>query len=63
MPTILSQFEENGSTLTPLRGEHPAGPLKGNGVIPINNTFSQGTYQNFVSDAPNAVDTTGNVSS
>ena len=44
MPTILSQFEENGSTLTPLRGEQPAGPLKGNGVIPINNTFSQGTY-------------------
>ena len=63
MPTILSQFEENGSTLTPLRGEQPSGPLKGNGVIPINNTFSQGTYQNFVSDAPTAVDTTGNVSS
>ena len=63
MPTILSKFEEDGSTLTPLRGEQPVGPLKGNGVIPINNTFSEGTYQNYVSDAPNAVDTTGNVSS
>ena len=52
MPTILSKFEEDGSTLTPLRGEQPVGPLKGNGVIPINNTFSEGTYQNYVSDAP-----------
>tara|TARA_Y100000114_G_scaffold132999_1_gene132098 strand:- start:1682 stop:1864 length:183 start_codon:yes stop_codon:yes gene_type:complete len=58
---LLSKFEQNGSTLTPLRGETPSAPLKGNGVIPINNTFSQGTYQNYVSDAPNSVDSTGNV--
>ena len=63
MPTILSQFEENGSTLTPLRGEQPAGPLKGNGVIPINNTFEDGTYQDYVVSTPRASDLTGNVSS
>ena len=36
MPTILNKFEKDGSTLTPLRGETPSAPLKGNGVIPIN---------------------------
>ena len=58
---LLKKFEEDGSTLTPLKGETPTGPLKVGGTIPINNTFSQGTYQTYVSDAPRAVDTTGNV--
>ena len=57
---LLDKFEKQGSTLTPLRGEKPSAPLKGNGVIPVNNTFSQGTYEDFVSDAPRVVDTTGN---
>tara|TARA_B110000483_G_scaffold207012_1_gene251710 strand:- start:77 stop:256 length:180 start_codon:yes stop_codon:yes gene_type:complete len=57
---LLDKFEQQGSTLTPLRGEKPSAPLKGNGVIPVNNTFSQGTYEDFVSDAPRVVDTTGN---
>ena len=57
---LLDKFEKQGSTLTPLRGEKPAAPLKGNGIIPVNNTFSQGTYEDFVSDAPRTDDTTGN---
>ena len=57
---LLNKLENDGSTLTPLRGEQPTAPLKGNGVIPVNNTFSQGTYQDFVSDAPRTTDTTGN---
>ena len=58
---LLNKFETEGSTLTPLRGEKPSAPLKSGGTIPVNNTFSQGTYQNYVSDAPNSVDATGNV--
>ena len=58
---LLNKFETEGSTLTPLRGEKPSAPLKSGGTIPLNNTFSQGTYQNYVSDAPNSVDATGNV--
>jgi|TARA_R110000803_G_scaffold185289_1_gene247665 hypothetical protein len=57
---LLDKFEQQGSTLTPLRGEKPSAPLKGNGVIPVNDTFSQGTYEDFVSNAPRVVDTTGN---
>lgn len=57
---LLDKFEQQGSTLTPLRGEKPSAPLNGNGVIPVNDTFSQGTYEDFVSNAPRVVDTTGN---
>lgn len=60
MPTILNKFEKDGSTLTPLRGETPSAPLKGNGVIPINNTFEKGQYRDYVVDTPRASDTTGN---
>ncbi len=58
---LLNKFETEGSTLTSLRGEKPSAPLKAGGTIPVNNAFSQGTYQNYVSDAPNSVDATGNV--
>ena len=58
---LLKKFEEKGSTLTPLKGETPKGPLKDGSTIPINTTFSDGTYQDYVSDSPRAVDTTGNV--
>jgi|TARA_B110000967_G_scaffold6167_1_gene6190 hypothetical protein len=57
---LLDKFEKQGSTLTPLRGEKPSAPLKGNGIIPVNNTFSQGTYTDYVSDAPKTDDNTGN---
>ena len=53
---LLKKFEEKGSTLTPLKGEKPSAPLKGNGVIPINNTFQLGTYQDYVVDVPEAAD-------
>ena len=59
--TLINKFEKEGSTLTPLRGEQPSAPLKSGGTIPVNNTFSQGTYQNFVSDAPRSKDVTGNI--
>jgi hypothetical protein len=58
---LLNRLEQQGSTLTPLRGETPSAPLKGNGVIPINNTFEVGTYQDYVVDTPRASDVTGNV--
>lgn len=57
---LLNKFESEGSTLTPLRGEQPSAPLKGNGVIPVNNTFEKGTYQDYVLDVPKASDATGN---
>ena len=57
---LLDRFENKGSTLTPLRGEHPSAPLKGNGVLPVNNTFELGTYQNYVVDTPRTTDNTGN---
>ena len=58
---LLSKLETEGSTLTPLKGEKPTAPLKTGGTIPINNTFSKGTYADYVSETPRAVDTTGNV--
>ena len=58
---LLNKLEEDGTTLTPLKGNVPTAALNGTGTIPINNTFTQGTYQEFVSDAPSSVDTTGNV--
>ena len=51
---LLNKFEQDGSTLTPLRGEKPGAPLKGNGTIPVNNTFERGTYQDYVVDTPRA---------
>ena len=57
---LLKKFEEKGSTLTPLKGEKPSAPLKGNGVIPINNTFEKGQYRDYIVDTPRASDTTGN---
>jgi|TARA_R110000803_G_scaffold48202_4_gene100128 hypothetical protein len=58
---LLKKFETEGSQLTPLTGNQPSAPLKNAGTIPVNNTFSKGTYIDFVSEAPRAVDTTGNV--
>jgi len=57
---LLKRFEEKGSTLTPLKGEQPSAPLKGNGVIPINNTFNEGTYEDYVVNTPRVTDNTGN---
>jgi len=58
---LLNKLETEGSQLTPLSGKQPTAPLKNAGTIPVNNTFSKGTYVDFVSEAPRAVDTTGNV--
>ena len=53
MPTLLSKFENDGSTMTPLRGEQPTGPLRnGQDGLPINNTFELGTYQDYVVNIP-----------
>ena len=41
---LLNKFEQDGSTLTPLRGEKPGAPLKGNGTIPVNNTSVSYTH-------------------
>ena len=58
---LLKKFETEGSQLTPLTGNQPPAPLRNAGTIPVNNTFSKGTYVDFVSETPRAVDTTGNV--
>ena len=58
---LLKKFETEGSQLTPLTGNQPSAPLKNAGTIPVNNTFSRGTYADYVSETPRAVDTTGNV--
>ena len=57
---LLNKLETEGSILTSLNGQQPKASLQ-SGAIPVNNTFSKGTYVDFVSEAPRAVDTTGNV--
>ena len=57
---LLKKFETEGSHLTPLTGNQPTAPLKNAGTIPVNDTFSKGTYVDFVSETPRALDTTGN---
>ena len=57
---LLNKLETEGSVLTSLNGQQPKSSLQG-GAIPVNNTFSKGTYVDFVSETPRAVDTTGNV--
>ena len=48
---LQNKFLENGSQVTTLKGEKPTGPLSpGPGVIPINNTFNNGTYQDYIVD-------------
>ena len=57
---LLNRLQTKGTTLTPLNGNIPKSSLQ-SGAIPVNNTFSKGTYANYVSETPRAVDTTGNV--
>ncbi len=57
---LLNKLETEGSTLTPLKGNQPKSSLQA-GAIPVNNTFSKGTYIDYVSDTPRASDNTGNV--
>ena len=57
---LLNKLETEGSVLRSLNGQQPKFSLQG-GAIPVNNTFSKGTYVDFVSNTPRAVDTTGNV--
>ena len=58
---LLNKLETEGTVLTPLNGNKPTAPLKGAATIPVNDTFSKGTYVDYVSDTPRAVDTTGNI--
>jgi len=57
---LLKKLETEGSTLTPLNGQQPKSSLQ-SGAIPVNNTFSKGTYIDYVSESPRATDNTGNV--
>jgi|TARA_R110000824_G_scaffold80959_2_gene203388 hypothetical protein len=58
---LLKKLQTGGSQLTPLNGNQPGAPLSDAATIPVNNTFSRGTYVDYVSETPRAVDTTGNV--
>ncbi len=58
---LLKKLQTGGSQLTPLNGNQPGAPLSDAATIPVNNTFSRGTYADYVSETPRAVDTTGNV--
>jgi hypothetical protein len=44
---LLDKFQKEGTVLTPLRGTKPTSTLVRD-VIPINKTFSQGQYQDYV---------------
>ena len=57
---LRNKLETEGTTLTPLNGNVPKSSLQSGTVIPVNNTFSKGTYADYVSEVPRAVDTTGN---
>lgn len=57
---LLKKLETEGSTLTPLNGQQPKSSLQ-SGAIPVNNTFSKGTYIDYVSESPRATDNTGNI--
>lgn len=57
---LLKKLETEGSILTPLNGQQPKSSLQ-SGAIPVNNTFSKGTYIDYVSESPRATDNTGNV--
>ena len=57
---LLNKLETEGTTLTPLKGNVPKSSLQSGAIIPVDNTFSKGTYVDYVSEAPRAVDTTGN---
>jgi len=58
---LLKKLQTGGSQLTPLNGNQPSAPLSDASTIPVNTTFSRGTYVDYVSETPRAVDTTGNV--
>jgi hypothetical protein len=62
---LLDKFKKEGTVLTPLKGSKPTSTLVKD-VIPVNKTFSQGTYQDYVldtkkADVGRAQDLTGNL--
>lgn len=58
---LKDKFEAEGSVLTPLKGNKPKSSLyQTKGLIPVNNTFSKGTYQDYVVNVDRATDLTGN---
>jgi hypothetical protein len=46
---LLDKLQKDGTVLTPLRGTRPTSTLVRD-VIPINKTFSQGQYQDYILD-------------
>tara|TARA_R110001606_G_C14966284_1_gene602567 strand:+ start:198 stop:398 length:201 start_codon:yes stop_codon:yes gene_type:complete len=56
---LKKQFEEKGSTLNPLAGTLPKGPLKDANTLPVNNSFDKGRYQDYILDTDKAIDITG----
>ena len=56
---LLDKFQKDGTLLTPLKGSKPTSTLVKD-VIPVNNTFSKGQYQNYVVNTSRAQDLTGN---
>lgn len=56
---LLDKFKKLGSVLTPLRGNKPKSTLVKD-VIPVNDTFTKGTYQDYVLNTERAKDITGN---
>jgi hypothetical protein len=56
---LLDKLQKDGTVLTPLRGTRPTATLVKD-VIPVNNTFSKGQYQNYVVNTPRSLDLTGN---
>jgi len=56
---LLDKLTTSGTTMTPLKGNQPTAPLQ-MGAIPINNSFQDGTYQDYVLKTPTSTDNTGN---
>ena len=50
MPNLENLLVTGKSTLSAFDGGQPNGPLTDGGNIPINNTFNQGKYTNYVVD-------------
>ena len=48
---LKSKLESKEDSITSkygLKGQTPKGPLNGVGYLPLNDTFSQGTYQDYL---------------
>tara|TARA_Y100000996_G_scaffold410026_1_gene391679 strand:- start:782 stop:988 length:207 start_codon:yes stop_codon:yes gene_type:complete len=56
---LKDKLESGASELSKgLNGKLPKGALKADGVIPINGTFDEGRYQDYLVNADRAIDLT-----